>query len=335
MTSIAKTRSPRAFVLRIAPSNIDRVDEALSSNELVIGWSYSPGLLNSTLSWQDFRKILHDQYYSASQDYRRSGSAAGNMWRFIREMQEGDLVVVPHGGAFYVAKVTGPAYHDPSKLEEDTAFRRPVEWLNDKKPIQRRKGRSALQSRMKIQNTCAEATDLVGEITELLETEAKGATPSFEEDLRSCLITTTLQEIRSGRIDPYGFERLVQSLLYGLGASDVRIVPRSKDKGADLVAKFKIANTFAFTLAVQARFYLPEPPVGKDTIVYLLAGMEAETADLGWVATSGTFSDEANQYAEEILEKQGIRVELIDGELLASMIVDNGLRLCLESREGE
>lgn len=54
------------------------------------------------------------------------------MWRFIREMNVGDLVVVPHGSEFYVAEVSGPAMYDESKVEEDTAYRRNVKWLNDK-----------------------------------------------------------------------------------------------------------------------------------------------------------------------------------------------------------
>ena len=45
---IKKKRS--AFVLRIAPSGIDRVDEALKSSELIIGWSRARGLLDKTLN---------------------------------------------------------------------------------------------------------------------------------------------------------------------------------------------------------------------------------------------------------------------------------------------
>ena len=76
----------RAFVLRIAPSYIDRVPEALESGELIIGWSKATGLLNPELSWYPFRQILHDTVYAAHDNYRSSGAAAGHMWRFIREM---------------------------------------------------------------------------------------------------------------------------------------------------------------------------------------------------------------------------------------------------------
>lgn len=319
-------RTRRAFVLRIAPSRVDRVKEALDADEIIIGWSALPQLLDPKLSWNQFRQVLHDGYYSKHTSYRTSGSAAGNMWRFIREMDVNDFVVVPHGPSFYVGEVVGSAYHISSKVADDTAFRRSVKWLNGKSPIPRRNARVALQSRMKVQNTCADATDLLDEILSLLDTAAKGEMPTFDNDLRNRLIEETLKEIRSGRINDYGFEALLANILRSLGATEVRIVPRSLDKGADIVATFSAANTFEFTLAVQAKHYQPNPPVGKGVVDQLLRGMEAEDADLGWVATSGSFSEDAEQYAALLREQEGRRIELVDGEFLASLIVESGLK---------
>ena len=95
-----RTRKAGAFVLRIAPSGKDRVHEALESEELIIGWSRAKGLLDEKLQWEKFREIIHNSDYSDQKDYRKSGSAAGNMWRFIREMKQKDLVVVPYGNIF-------------------------------------------------------------------------------------------------------------------------------------------------------------------------------------------------------------------------------------------
>ena len=199
-------------------------------------------------------------------------------------------------------------------------------WLNGKARIPRRNARVALQSRMKVQNTCADATDLLDEILALLDASAKGETPTFDKDLRNRLIEETLKEIRSGRINDYGFEGLLANLLKSLGASEVRIIARSIDKGADIVATFLAANTFEFKLAVQAKHWQPTPPVGKEVIDQLLRGMEAEDADLGWVATSGTFSEEAESYATQLREQEGRRIELVDEEFLASLIVETGLK---------
>jgi predicted Mrr-cat superfamily restriction endonuclease len=156
-----------AFVLRIAPNGIDKVPEALVANQIIIGWSLAVGLLNESLTWEQFRQIVRDTYYSEDTTLRRAGAAAGHMSRFIREMKVDDLVVVPHGTDFYVAEVCGPAVHLSANRNDDTAYRRDVTWLNDKRPLSRTLARAALLSRMKIQGTCAPASDLIDEIQEV------------------------------------------------------------------------------------------------------------------------------------------------------------------------
>lgn len=113
-----------AFLLRITPSGVDKVPEALRENQLIIGWAYAKGLLDPKLTWDEFREIISKAYYSEEPTMLRAGVAAGNMWRFVREMKVGDLVVVPHGRLFYVARITGPATYDPERSEDDTSYRR-------------------------------------------------------------------------------------------------------------------------------------------------------------------------------------------------------------------
>lgn len=314
-----------AFVLRIAPGGVDKVPEALSADQVIIGWAEADGLLDPALSWEEFREIIRKAYYSGEPTLRKAGAAAGHMWRFIRDMKPGDLVVVPYGADFFVAEIGGPATCDPSKVEDDSAYRRSVRWLNGKKPIPRQAARSALISRMKTQGTCADATDLVGEIRDCLTLASRGDSPTFQSDLQTRLVREALAELRSGRIDSFGFERLIQTVLRGLGANEVRIVPRSEDKGADLVAVFRVAGAFQQRVAVQAKHWQPEPPVGRDVVEQLIRGIEAEAANLGMVITSGSISDEAFQMAEQYFEDKGIRIELVDGEQFAKLIVEHGI----------
>lgn len=315
-----------AFVLRIAPNGIDKVPEALERNQIIIGWAYAEGLLDEKLSWEKFREIIQKQYYYDEPTLRRAGSAAGNMWRFIREMKEHDYVIVPHINGFYVAEITGPAIYDKSKIEEDTTYRRPVKWLNDKKIIPRDVARSALISRMKNQGTCVYATDLISEIEECLIASKSTTRPSFQSDLQSRLVMETLREIRSGRIESYKFEQLIQSVLENLGADEVKIIPRNQDKGADLLATFIVAGAFKQVIAVQAKHWQPEPPVGKEVVDQLIKGIEAESADLGMVITSGNISPDASLAAEQYYEEKGIRIELIDGEQFSKLIVEHGIK---------
>jgi predicted Mrr-cat superfamily restriction endonuclease len=303
---------------------MDRVPEALESNQIIIGWANADGLLDKQLDWAGFREIVRATYYRDDKTLHRAGAAAGHMWRFIREMEAGDLVVVPYGSEFYVAQVAGEAIYLQDKQSEDTAYRRPVKWLNAKQPIPRSYAKSALISRMKIQGTSASATDLLDEIRDCLDIATSGATPSFHSDLQTSLITQALNELQKGRIDSFGFENLIKNLLQSLGAKEARVVPRSQDKGADVVATFLVAETFPLVVAVQAKHWQPEPPVDRQVIDQLVSGMEAESADLGMVITTGTFSDDAVRAANECLESVGKKIELVDGEQFAKMIVEHG-----------
>jgi predicted Mrr-cat superfamily restriction endonuclease len=315
----------QAFVLRISPSGHDRTEEAMAKNQLIIGWSGLSQLLDPALAWAEFRQIVHDAYYEEEQDMRRAGNAAGHLWRFIRDMRDDDLVVVPLGQEFLVGRVTGPAVHDDSRVDDDAAFRRPVEWLNSKRPIKRSQARAALQSRMKSQGTSASASDIIDEITECLERAAAGKVSTVSDDLRGRLIENTLIELRQGRLDSYGFERLVASLLLSMGASEAKIVARSQDKGADIIVTFPLSGLFQVRFAVQVKHFGPVPLIGVDVVDQLIRGCKAESLDLGVVITSGVFSEDARRAAEQAYEKTGIKVELVDGDTLAAQIVDSGL----------
>ena len=315
----------QAFVLRIAPSGIDRVPEALKSNQIIIGWSESEGLLKRSLTWSQFREIVHEAHYSDRADYRKSGAAAGHMWRFVRQMQIGDLVVVPYGSEFYVAEITGDASYDGKRVEEDTAYRRNVKWLNSKKPIPREWAKSALISRMKIQGTSADATDLLPEIRECLRRAESGAAPSFFESLQQRLAEETLKELQEGFMNEVAFERLIREVLLRLGAVEARIVPRNEDQGADIIAIFRVAGAFSQTVAVQAKYWKPDPPVGKKVVKQLIQGIEAEKAVLGLVITTGTVAEDAEREAEDYFDETGIRIELLDGKQFAKLIVELGI----------
>ena len=314
------------FVLRIAPSMEDRVSEALENDHLIIGWAEAEGLLDPQLEWEEFRKIINDVYYADAENLRRAGNAGGHMWRFIRDMKIGDLVVVPHGSEFYVGEVAGPAFYDKNKVDEDSAYRRPVKWLNDKIAIPRAIAKSALVSRMKARGTSADATDLVKEIEGCL-TAKRGAT--FETDLQSRLAKVTLDELRSGRMENFGFERLIETVLRRLGAVDTKIVSRREDKGIDIYATFLVAGAFRQFVGIQAKHFQPDPPVGADVVRQLTRGIEEgpEKVTLGMVITSGGFSPEAVAEAKRYEEGKGIQIELVDGEQFAGLIVEHGLEV--------
>lgn len=317
--------SRSAYILRIAPNGLDLVPQSLEDNQITIGWSRALGLIDESLQWIPFRQIVADAYYSDETNYRKAGAGAGNLWRFLRDMKVGDYVVVPHWADFYVASIDGPPTHNPHLIEQDSAYRRNVKWLNNKSPIPRRLAKAALQSRMKIQGTSADATDLVGEIESALGLATSGGTSTFERDLQNSLALTAVNELRSGRLESYGFENLLRNVLIQLGAKEVKVIPRRLDKGADILATFLVAGAIQQVVAIQAKHWQPEPPVGRDVVQQLIAGIEAESANLGIVATSGTISEEAAEEARAFFDRSGIRIELMDGDQLARLMVENGI----------
>ncbi|MDE0190459.1 MAG: restriction endonuclease [Gammaproteobacteria bacterium] len=315
-----------AFVLRIAPGKGTRVAEALDRNHLIIGWAKARGLLEPSLDWWDFRELIHRTYYADESSRRRAGAASGHMWRFIREMEVGDLVVVPDGPQFYVGVVAGQAFYDETNVDDDTAYRRCVTWLNKKRGIQKSMARVALVSRMKTRGTSANAKDLVGEIEVCVREAGQGGAASFESDLRRGMTRVALEELREGRIENFGFERLIENAMRALGAVETRIVPRNKDKGIDVYATFLVAGAFRQVVGIQAKHFSPTPPVGAEPVRQLIHGMEEgpENVTLGMVITSGEYSTEAMEAAQAHEEETGIPIELVDGEQFAALIVEHG-----------
>lgn len=100
-------------MLRMNPLGVDLVGEMRARNEIAIGWGKARGLLDPTLDWHKFRQIVKDTYRRGDRTFNRAGVEASQLSRFIREMQVGDLVVVPHGAGFHVAEVTSDARLPP------------------------------------------------------------------------------------------------------------------------------------------------------------------------------------------------------------------------------
>lgn len=107
----------RAWLPRVNPLEGDRVPVALRTGEASVGWGKAAGLTDPTLSRWRSRSIVVDAYQQETPDLRRAGGAAGQLGRFIREMQDGDLAVVPHVERIHLA------------LAEHYAHGRPVGWL--------------------------------------------------------------------------------------------------------------------------------------------------------------------------------------------------------------
>jgi len=161
-TSIYTAAAQKAFIIKISGT----IEKMLAENEVMIGYSKAEGLLDKNLSKQEFREIIKKQYYNQDGSARAAGQIAGDLWRFIREMKLGNYVVVPakEEEGLYIGKVAGPATYDEMRIFNDTAYRRKVEWLNNKKIIPMNLVTDELKKRLKSLQRVIDASDLYIEI---------------------------------------------------------------------------------------------------------------------------------------------------------------------------
>lgn len=150
----------RAFIVKISGT----VEKMFAENIVMIGWSKADGLLDEHLTKDDFREIIHKQYFPLEEKKRRAGQVAGDLWRFIREMNLEHYVLVPSKEGFYIGKVVGPATYNEMRIFSDTAYERKVEWLNNNEPISPEKTPEELQTRLKSVQSVIDASDLYQEI---------------------------------------------------------------------------------------------------------------------------------------------------------------------------
>ncbi len=310
-----------AFILRLAPLGQDMIQEALEKDEIFVGWKEVKGLLEEGLSLSDFRERVKATY--GIENNRSAAAFARFLWEFLKEMKPGDYVVVPSRGQFYVAEVVGDPCYDES--HPVAAHRRPVRWLNDKKPIPRELASAALQGRMKARGTLMDTSDLVADIEKVLEDAKRGETPNLARELRARMVEAVRQELTRGRMNPDRFETLVERMAQAMGAVEAKWVPRRSDQGSDVVADFELMGGLLVTVGIQAKFYQPGKPMGRHAVDQLAQALRAGVAEMGLVITTGDVSEEAYQAAEEYLSRENLQISILGGKELAELIVDKGL----------
>lgn len=126
-------------------------------------------------------------------------------------------------------------------------------------------------------------------------------------------------------MDSFAFENLIKDLLIQMGAKTAKVVPRRLDEGADILATFRVAETFQYTLAVQAKHWNDKAAVSNKVVEQLIEGIEAANANLGMVVTSGTIAESAVIAAASYAEATGTQIELVDGFQFAKLLIEQGI----------
>jgi len=323
----------------------------LDNGYLSIGYSdfSEPGFIEDCCGengWQSFEKYFDNIW-------KKRPKTRYNLWRFVAEMGEGDLVVVPRWGTFSVYELTEDMARPASEIELseikdwhgnkiekkedgllyrttdrtigeliDLGFVRKVKLIE--KDIPRYEyADSALTSRMKIRSTNADITDL----NESIEKALKGFKEGEPLNIYSPIISKTRQSILDTireELTPDKFEILVKWYFQRIGASEVSIPSKNesgKEGDADVIAVFEPLKTIIYS---QVKFHTGETSSWaieqiksykdqKDT-------MDDGYSKIYWVISSAdNFSKEAYDFAKEA------RVQLVDGKQFATMLLEAGI----------
>ncbi|NTG36968.1 hypothetical protein G6K91_22205 [Agrobacterium rhizogenes] len=163
-----------AFAFRLRPSHIDKVEALLAENQIAIGWSKAEGLLTPGFSKEDFRKeVAH--HYPDIVERNWVGQDVNHLWRFIREMKNGDIVVIPHDDDVHFVQVTSEAMYFANQANDDTAIRRDVVPLLGGKPINRASLPSALRKSLGFRNTSKELSAVLDEVLATVNLKTRDA----------------------------------------------------------------------------------------------------------------------------------------------------------------
>jgi restriction system protein len=157
------------------------------------------------------------------------------------------------------------------------------------------------------------------EIEPSTETPEETLQKSYES-IRSDLASQIVQRIANN--SPHFFERLVVDLMVSMGyggsrADAGRSIGGTGDEGIDgIIKEDRLGLDLVY---LQAKRW--EGTVGRPEVQKFVGALHGKRAKKGVFITTGKFSDDARKYVETIDPK----VILIDGRMLAELMIDQGL----------
>jgi predicted Mrr-cat superfamily restriction endonuclease len=301
----------------------------------------------SNKDWDYFE----EQFDTVWEDRPRSRYS---LWRFIAEMEQNDLVLVPHPWqTFSVYKIaephalippsmqTGEAWEDWNGLKisqnkekmlilEGQDAYLDIGFLRKVKPVAIEIPRyeyadAALTARMKIRQTNANVSDLQDSVKTALEAFKQQKPVNFKNMLLENSVESWLEIIRSS-LNPAKFETLVKLYFERIGASSIETHPAGNSPGisgdVDIAAGFEALRAI---INVQVKFYQGETsewPVQqiKDYVASIDPIRDGYLRMYWVISSSDSFSKECKKLAVEN------DILLIDGREFVRMLIDAGMQ---------
>lgn len=275
------------------------VSEFLSGNLVAIGWSEA-GDYRAVGS----REELNTRFSTVwpEQTSRQIQVSAGQVWRFLREMREGDAVVTydPSTRLYHVGTIGGPPHYDPDRMER-LPVSRPVRWLatvgRDDLSEPTRNTLGAIMTIFKLSRSAAEEIRTKagllqspsGEPAFAVEDQVAAVDPYADVEDQA------LERVKD-RILSLGWDELqelVAALLRSLGYRTI-VSSAGPDRGRDILAS---RDGFGFEpprIVVEVKHR--RGAMGAPEVRSFLGGRHSE--DRGLYVSTGGFTREAQYEAE-------------------------------------
>ena len=288
-------------------------DWPIENGLIAIGWHEMGDVSKIAPTRQAFKAA-----YAAALPHSKLGTipvSAGQVFRFVHEMQVGDIVVYAsrHDRMINIGRVTGP-YEYVVDMDAEYPHRRAVEWL---KHINRDEfSQSALYeigSAMTLFKVASHAEEFLSALTgpiivqpaDVDDEAAATIAEQFEESTEDFVIKR-LKEAQSA----YEFEYFVAHLLQCMGYY-ARVTKASGDGGIDVIAHKDELGFEEPIIKVQCKQTLGTN--GRPDVQKLYGAIEKE--EKGLFVTLGTFSPDARTF-----EQSKSNLRLLDGKALVDLI---------------
>ena len=285
----------KAWVVRPKPHGIDRMEEFLSRNIVAIGWPCI-GDLSDCTTREAIRERVSRYYASSS---RSLGQIVGNIFRFVRKMEQDDYVVVPDGANVYFGRVNSSYNYIPEVDNEEDGYphQRNVQWLHEKRALPRNMLQGLSSNSLRRGQQTVFGIDY-GAVRETVENPYL-----FTSQSNSDLKSNYLRRLQTGHlhnVNPNTFEDAVRELLSKYYPNLRRLSTSSSPRGdtdlmselpGDVVVRIQVKN-----------FYTDQGDLGAWVVQQLAESMEP--GDNGIIVTSGDVGQDARSKAKELRETE-------------------------------
>lgn len=273
--------------------------------------------IGSTLEAISSREQIASIYRASHPDEQSNivvGQQAGQLARFLLEMQVGDYVITPSADTEWLrfGILTENKYWFDGFPQDGCPYRhrRGVKWNADQL------SRSSFS--VPFQNTIRSSLTVfaVSQIDEfMLRINAEGYTPVRRESHYDPY-ETVLERVLE--LDDKEFEILVAHLLTALGFEESKVTGKTGDGGVDATGVLNISNLAKVKVYVQAKRYKRGAKINANVVKQLRTAIPV--GGQGAFITTADFQSAASEVAVE----QGFsRIGLINGRQLVDLLVEH------------